>query len=110
MGLDLHHLILRNAVGLPVPSPRVSDDAASGIMMLPVPGRGVLRKVSGVERAMDIEGVRAVTIHVGAGSRIFPYPEQSCYIGTVLATGASADEVIARLKSAANVVSFELSH
>jgi biotin carboxylase len=108
MGFDLHDIIVRNAVGLPVPPPRVLDDAASGVMMLPVPGRGVLKKVSGVEQARDIDGVRSVTIHVGPGARIFPYPEQSCYIGTVLATGTSADEVIARLKSAANTVSFEL--
>lgn len=109
MGFDLHDLVLQNAVGLPVMPPPIADGVALGVMMLPVPGRGNLARVSGVDRALDIDGIMSVKIHVEAGSRILPYPEQSCYIGTVLATGSSADEVVARLKSAAKAVSFELT-
>jgi biotin carboxylase len=108
LGFDMHELVVKNAIGIPFSVPNEEFSGAAGVIMLPVPGRGVLRSVSGVQRALKLDGVKSVDIHIEPGQTILPYPEQSCYIGTVVAAGNSQDEVISTLRTAAKEIRFDL--
>jgi len=60
-GLSLEEIVVAHAMGMPVSS--LSREArASGVMMLPIPRRGILHGVAGVEEARAVPGVEDVAI------------------------------------------------
>src|SRR5207244_4183397 len=58
--IPLEELLLRHALG-EAPAWR-REDAASGVMMIPIPGRGMLRGVDGVDAARDVPHIVDVQI------------------------------------------------
>ena len=60
-GMSLEELILRHALGLDVAGATRRDEAV-GVMMIPIPARGWLRQVEGVEDAKQVPLVRDVSI------------------------------------------------
>jgi len=99
MGISLEELILRHAVGLPMPS-LLREDRAAGVLMLPIPGAGVLRQVSGQDEARRIPGVEGVVITIPAGETLVPLPEGDRYLGFVFARAGSPGEVESALRAA----------
>src|SRR3712207_9535085 len=71
-GLSLEELILRHAVGLPLPSLERSRDAA-GVMMIPIPKGGILRGVTGVEEALATPRSEERRVGKECRSRWSPY-------------------------------------
>src|SRR5262249_34290274 len=65
-GGTLESLILRHALGEDV-SAIERESRASGVMMLPIHGSGVLRGVRGVEAAARVPGVEDVNITIPVG-------------------------------------------
>ena len=62
----LEDIVLSHAAGLPVPYPVRSAAAgreAAGVMMMPIPRSGVLRKVTGVEAARTVPGVEGCLLY-----------------------------------------------
>ena len=97
-GMSLEELLVRHAVGAPLPS--VSREAsASGVMMIPTPRAGVLTRVDGLERARALDGISEVVIDT-VGKRLLPVPEASSYVGFIFARGATPAEVEAALRAA----------
>ena len=108
LGLSLEQLILRHALGLPIHDLALTDVAA-GVMMLPIPRAGRLRRVRGVERARSVDGVAGVEITIAPGQQLVPLPEGSRYLGFVFARGREPGAVEAALRAAHAELSFEIT-
>jgi hypothetical protein len=76
------------------------EDRASGVMMIPVPGAGVLREVLGVEQARSVPGVETVVITAHRGQQLVPLPEGAGYPGFIFARGENPRQVEAALREA----------
>lgn len=97
-GVTLEELVIRHALGLPLP-PR-DGVGATGVLMVPVPSAGRLVAIRGVEEARAVEGVTDVVVSIGAGEDVVPLPEGDRYLGFVFARASSADEVELALRRA----------
>lgn len=98
-GMTLEELILRHALGLPLPSLE-RERRAAGVLMLPVPRRGVLEEVRGQAEARAVPGVEEVAITAHRGQELWPLPEGSRYLGFVFARGETPEAVEAALREA----------
>ncbi|HEU0114387.1 MAG TPA: ATP-grasp domain-containing protein [Thermomicrobiales bacterium] len=99
VGVSLEELILRHAVGLPLPATERSG-AAAGVMMIPIPRRGMLRGVSGVEDALAVPGVTGVEITAKLNQPLTPLPEGASYLGFIFARAATPAAAEAALRDA----------
>jgi biotin carboxylase len=98
-GLSLEEVIVAHAVGLPVEALR-REQAASGVMMIPIPRRGILHAVSGVEDARAVPHVADVVITAQAGRELEPLPEGDSYLGFIFARADRPEEVERALRDA----------
>jgi biotin carboxylase len=97
-GVALEELVVRNALGLPLPSWRRTG--ATGVLMLPVERSGRLVAVRGVESARAVEGVTGVVISIGPGQEVTALPDGDRYLGFVFARAATPDAVESALRQA----------
>jgi len=105
--ITLEEVVLRHALGLPLPS-LTREPRASGVMMIPVPGQGgTLRGVKGTERARALPGVDDVVI-TATGQKLVPWPEGSRYPGFIFAHGAAPADVELALRAAHRQLEWEL--
>jgi biotin carboxylase len=98
-GASLEEIICRHALGMPLPSLE-REPQASGVMMIPVPGSGVLREVRGMAAAAAVPLVTSVEITAHPGERLVPWPEGSRYPGFIFARGETPAGVEAALRDA----------
>jgi len=98
-GISLEELILRQAAGLPMPSHQ-REQAAAGVMMLPIRERGRLRAVEGQDAAKHVPGVEGLVITIPPGEPLVPLPEGDRYLGFMFARAGSPGEVEAALRRA----------
>jgi biotin carboxylase len=97
--MSLEELIIRHACGMHLTAPRLAPGGA-GVLMLPVPAAGVLRRISGLANAGRVPGVEAVELTIPLGQAMEPLPEGDRYLGFVTARGADAAEVETALRRA----------
>lgn len=105
--MSLEELLLRRALGMPVPSLE-REPVAAGVMMVPVPGAGVLKSVRGREEAAQVPGIVDVAITAHPGERLVPWPEGSRYPAFLFARGSSSEAVEHALREAHRRLIFEL--
>jgi phosphoribosylaminoimidazole carboxylase (NCAIR synthetase) len=86
--ISLEEIVLRHALGMPLPSLE-RERSAAAVMMIPVPGGGVLEDVSGVDDAKRVPGVDDVVITAHRGETLVPWPEGSRYPGFIFARCAT---------------------
>ena len=103
-GAGLEHLVLERALGRPLRASCRGDGRAAGVLMIPTPGAGVLRRVEGVLAATRIPGIREVTISVREGYELTPLPEGGSYPGFVFALGDDPGAVEASLRRAQDTI------
>ncbi|HET8541844.1 MAG TPA: ATP-grasp domain-containing protein [Anaeromyxobacter sp.] len=96
-GLTLEEVLVAHAMGLPLASLR-REARASGVMMLPIPRRGILHGVGGVDAARAVPGVEDVVITAPTGREVVPLPEGDSYLGFLFAKGGTPAEVEAALR------------
>ena len=106
-GMSLEELILRQALGLTLPSLE-REGRAAGVAMLPVPRRGTLRAMTGVEDARKVAGIEDVAITVHVGQALEPLPEGWQYLGFIFARGDRPDSVEQALRDAQARLSFTI--
>jgi len=99
LGVSLEELILRHALGLPLDG-LAREEAASGVMMLPIPRAGVLEEVRGQDEALAVPGVTGLEISIARGRPVRPLPEGDRYLGFLFARGETPDEVEEALRTA----------
>jgi biotin carboxylase len=98
-GIALEELILRHALGMPLgPAERELD--AAGVMMLPIPGAGVLEEVRGQDAARAVAGITGLEITVPRGRTVEPLPEGDRYLGFLFAKAATPAAVEDALRAA----------
>jgi biotin carboxylase len=107
-GISLEELILRHALGLEVGS-LVRERSAAGVMMIPIPGGGVLREFGGAEKARQVRGIESVTQSIPLGQEVLPLPEGSRYLGFIIARGETPEEVEEALRRAHRRLSIVVS-
>jgi hypothetical protein len=107
-GISLEEIILRHALGMPIPSLQ-RERLAAGVMMIPVPGAGTLQEVRGVGDAKLVPLVEDVQITAHPGERLIPFPEGSRYPGFIFARGETPAVVEAALRDAQRRLEFVLS-
>ncbi len=104
-GVSLEELILMHAKGVDV-SAYKRESAAAGVMMLPIPRRGMLRAVDGQEMARDVPGIVDLTITIALGQEVVPLPEGAQYLGFLFARGGTPRAVEVALRKAHQCLSF----
>ncbi len=104
-GVPLEELIIRHALGEDV-SVLPREEAASGVMMIPIPKAGIYESVGGVERAAAVAGIEEVIITAQQGQRLIPLPEGSSYLGFIFARGSRAGDVEAALRQSHAALEF----
>lgn len=104
----LEELILMHATGLEVESlSRVQRSV--GVMMIPIPKRGILRDISGVDEACQVEGITGVEISARLNHLLLPLPEGSSYLGFIFARGETPDAVERSLREAHARLQFRIT-
>ena len=103
----LEDLILRQALGLPVPIIEL-DRPATGVMMIPIPAAGVLRRVDGIEAARALADIEDVTISIPLGETLVPVPEGNRYLGFIFARSDTPEAVEAALRAAHGELEFTI--
>jgi hypothetical protein len=105
--VSLEELILRQAVGLEIGS-LSSENQARGVMMIPIPEAGLLKRVEGVTAAEQVPGIESVEITAPLNQPLVPLPEGESYLGFIFARGNRPDEVEAALRQAHQQLRFEV--
>jgi predicted ATP-grasp superfamily ATP-dependent carboligase len=105
--IGLEELLLRHAAEMPV-GDWTPAAAASGVMMIPVPGSGVLERVEGEEEARATRNVVGLEITARLHDYIAAWPEGSSYLGFLFARAETAEEVEAALRAAHGKLRFTI--
>ena len=106
--ISLEELIIRLALGEDIETIR-REEAASGVMMIPVPQAGVFQRVDGIEEALATPGVEEIIITVRPNQELIPLPRGTSYPGFIFARGPSPDLVEQALRHAHQKLHFVVS-
>jgi biotin carboxylase len=106
-GLTLEEVLVAHAMGLPLASLR-REASAAGVMMLPIPRRGVLHGVNGLDAVRAVPGVEDVVITVPEGHEVVPLPEGDSYLGFLFARAEGPEEVERALRDGHRRLVFDL--
>ena len=107
LGLSLEEVIMSNALGHSVCVE--NNGQAAGVMMIPVPGPGVLRRLEGLARARAVNRIESVLIDVNPGHLFVPWPEGSSYPGFIFAKAPYTAQVDRALRQAHAELKFVLA-
>jgi len=102
---SLEELVINNALGLDIqeqPSTVSGNkpDIAAGVMMIPTPRAGILRRVEGLLQAQAVEFIESVDIAVHPGHELITLPQGSSYLGFIFAKASTPDLVEKALRQA----------
>jgi hypothetical protein len=97
--ISLEEVLLRHALGEDVRAYR-RESQASGVMMIPIPQRGILRGVDGVDAAESVASVDEVRITAKLDTVLVPLPEGRSYLGFIFAHAAEVAAVEQALREA----------
>ena len=91
LGMSLEEWILRQVVAESPPTalPIAAEGGAAGVMMIPIPRRGIYHGLEGLAAAQSVPGVTGVAITVEHGQIIAPPPDAASYFGFIFARAAS---------------------
>ena len=106
LGMPLEELILRHALGMPVPLS--ANNEAAGVMMIPVPGRGIFHGATGLSAARAVPSVSDIRITAQPGQLVAPPPEGSGYLGFIFSRAAAPEAAEAALRAAHAKLAFEI--
>jgi biotin carboxylase len=105
--VSLEELILRQALGWTIESTE-REQQAGGVMMLPIPARGILVGWSGLPEAQAVPGIESIEITARENYPLEPLPEGDSYLGFIFARGATPQAVEAALRAAQRGLRFQI--
>jgi biotin carboxylase len=82
--ISLEELLLRHASGRDV-GRLEREEAAAAVMMIPIPKRGIFRRLDGLEEARAVKYVEDVRMTVKVDQLLEPLPEAGSYLGFIFA-------------------------
>lgn len=97
-GRSLESLVLAQAVRQSAVLQPAAE--ASGVLMIPIPRAGVLRRVEGVLAARKVPYVEDVEISIREGYELVPLPEGSSYLGFIFSQAPTPELAEAALRQA----------
>jgi biotin carboxylase len=106
-GVPLEQVLLHHALGEDV-SGFCRETAASAVMMIPIPKRGILKRVAGEDDARRVAGVEEIRITAKQDQLLEPLPEAGSYLGFIFARGATPGEAEAAVRRAHEALRFEI--
>jgi biotin carboxylase len=106
-GASLEELLLRHAIGQDV-SGWTRERAASAVMMIPIPKRGILKGIEGEDRARAVPRVDDVQITARFDQLVEPLPEAGSYLGFIFVRAPLASAAEAAVREAHRRLSFAI--
>jgi len=106
--MTLEEIILRHALGWSIATLE-RERPAAGVMMIPIPRAGILRKVDGVDDAKGARHVEDVVISAHIGQELVPLPEGWQYLGFIFARADTPAEVEDALRIAHGRLRFAIN-
>ena len=97
-GHGLEELVVAQAIGKPLPTQPTT--CAAGVLMIPIPKAGILRRVEGLPAARKVKHILDVEIYVHEGYELVPLPEGAAYLGFIFSQAAKPEQVEAALREA----------
>lgn len=97
-GQSLEDVVVQHALGKPVVTAR--PPGAAGVLMIPIPARGILRRIEGLSAASQVAHITDIVIDVHAGTELIPLPEGASYLGFLFARAKNPAQVYTALKAA----------
>jgi hypothetical protein len=105
--ISLEELLLRHSLG-ESPEKWGRESAASGVMMIPIPRRGVFRRTDGLEEARAVAGIDDILMTAKADQLLVPLPEGASYLGFIFARADRPGDVDRALRAAHGQLRFAI--
>jgi len=103
----LEELLMRHVLG-EAPDGWSREPSASGVMMIPIPRRGIFRRVTGLDEARRVLGVDHVRITAKPDQLLVPLPEGASYLGFIFARGERSADVERALRASHERLQFTI--
>ena len=100
-GHSLEELVIAHATGQPLEI--VPQAGGAGVLMIPIPRAGILRRIEGISAARAVPYIEDILINIREGYELVPLPEGSSYLGFMFAaapTPAQAEADTAAITAA----------
>jgi len=105
--VPLEEVLIRHSLGEDT-LPWTPSSDASGVMMIPIPRRGVYRGVQGVNEAAALDGIDDIRITAKIDELLLPLPEGRSYLGFIFAGGKDPTDVEQALRNAHAMLTFDI--
>ena len=102
---SLEEVLLRHATGEDVRA-FVRESRAAAVMMIPIPKRGILKRVEGVDAARQVPGIEDLHITAKPDQLLERLPEAGSYLGFIFARATTPAEAVAALRAAHGRLAF----
>ncbi|HJR59583.1 MAG TPA: ATP-grasp domain-containing protein [Vicinamibacterales bacterium] len=104
---SLEEVLLRHATGEDV-SRYTREPVAAGVMMIPIPRRGIYKGVLGELAARLVPGIDEVRITAKVDQLLEPLPEGDSYLGFIFARAPEPHDAVAALREAHRLLRFDV--
>ena len=98
LGCSIEEIVLQQAMGRL--SKKTFSSTAAGVMMIPIPERGILKRIEGLLEAQKIEFIEDINIQLRDGYELVPLPEGNSYLGFIFAKAPDVEQVETALRRA----------
>jgi biotin carboxylase len=106
-GRRLEELVLLQAMRKPVELEQHRE--AAGVLMIPIPQAGVLKRVEGLLEAQRVPFIDEINIQIREGHELIPLPEGASYLGFIFAYAPTTVEAEAALRDAHSKLKFVIA-
>lgn len=97
-GQALEKLVLAQLLEINIPT--MTFDGGAGVLMIPIPAAGILRRIEGIAAARAVKNIEELLISVRDGHELVPLPEGASYLGFIYAVADSAEAAERALREA----------
>jgi len=106
--VPLEEVLLQHSTGREI-TDYGREAQAAGVMMIPIPKGGILKKVEGIDAAASVPGIEEVRITAKRDQLLEPLPEAGSYLGFIFARAPEPATVVSALKRAHSQLLFEVA-
>jgi len=103
-GYSLEEMVLAHAMAMPLTLNR--ERGAAGVLMIPIPAAGMLKRVEGLLDAHRVPFIEDINIQVREGHELIPLPEGASYLGFIFSRAPSVHEAEQALRDAHACLNF----
>jgi biotin carboxylase len=97
-GHSLESLVIAHATGKPLEIQ--AETGGAGVLMIPIPQAGIMRRVEGITAARAVPFVEDILVNVREGYELVSLPEGGSYLGFMFACAPTPEQAEAALRAA----------